>query len=217
VPADKLASLFDSFSQVDASTTRKYGGTGLGLAIVKQLCELMDGHVSATSEEGKGSCFEFEVRFEESVSTPKELPTLDIHEVPILVVDDNVTNCEVIRTQLEHWGAVVTEVDGGRSAMLALSTNHENPQAEAFAVAFLDMQMPEMDGYEATRCIREGKAGEQFRQIPIIAMTANAMQGDRQKCLDAGMSDYLSKPVDPDDLENKIHQWLNHEGYAARI
>lgn len=369
IAQDKLAHIFESFRQVDASTTRKYGGTGLGLSIVKQLCVLMDGDVSVTSELNKGSCFSFDVLLERSSLSQQIIPNVDVNGVNILIVDDNRTNLDVLRRQLEMWGAVVTEAMSGQQALKILDARVEAGK-EPFKVAFYDMQMPEMDGamlaektrgrkalddmklvmmtsistrgdaayfanlgfsayfrkptttsdlfdalavvicggevleqaqplvtqhylrgldhsdvvdpslrvvvntlserillvednainqtvakgileelglhcdvagngmealqtmkeqlsidpynlilmdcqmpemdgYEATQRIRAGEAGDAYKEIPIVAMTANAMKGDKERCLQVGMSDYLSKPVDPDALETAIRKWTN--------
>ncbi|MEY8205649.1 MAG: response regulator [Bermanella sp.] len=363
IPPDKLDALFDSFTQVDASTTRKYGGTGLGLAISKQLIELMGGSIKVSSTMGEGSCFEFNVLLQTSDKSQAALPSVDIHGVSILVVDDNTTNRQVLRGQLEQWGARVQEAEGGESALAIMA---QQPLDDGFEVAFLDMQMPsmdgatlgkaikadarfsatrlvmmtsmnsrgdaryfaelgfaayfpkpattsdlfdalnvviaggdalddasplvtrhylksmarsedsqpswppetrlllvednhinqvvaqgiledmglqadatgnglealaalksapanhpytlvlmdcqmpEMDGYETTRQIRQGTGGDRYRKLSIIAMTANAMKGDREKCLLAGMDDYLSKPIDSAALQEKLQLWLNN-------
>ena len=370
IPEDKLNHLFDSFTQVDASTTRKYGGTGLGLAIAKKLSELMDGSISVSSQEGKGSCFEFNILTYHSDQATLVVPEVDMSKLNLLVVDDNTTNREVLSGQLSHWGASVTEASSGAEALAICAERVDQKDAPFFDIAFLDMQMPkmdgaqlgkslkadkrfatmklvmmtsmshrgdakyfselgfsayfpkpattndifdalsvvadggealeqaaplvthhylqtlahnehkeaeelelvhwpentrvllvednrvnqlvakgvlksmglhadiaangiealsslrqapddapytlvlmdcqmpEMDGYEASTQIRAGKGGMRHEQIPIIAMTANAMQGDREKCLDAGMSDYLSKPIDSDRLYALLRQWL---------
>jgi len=368
IPAEKVSSLFESFSQIDTSTTRKYGGTGLGLAIAKKLCVLMGGDISVKSVKGKGSVFKFSIVLEKSQTSQQVLPQIDVNKLNLLIVDDNVTNCEVLRGQLEHWGATVTEAHSAKQALKICDDRINNINNNFFDIAFLDMQMPEMDGeqlgraiisderfssmklvmmtsmgfqedvnkfadigfsayfpkpattsdlfnalavvaeggvvldnvvplvtheylqtlsqdgeqavdqvitwsentrvllvednhvnqlvaqgilsnlgleaeianhglealhrlklsdddkpydlilmdcqmpemdgYEASRSIRSGKGGEQYRNIPIIAMTANAMQGDREKCLAAGMSDYLTKPIDSDALLNKLKQIL---------
>ncbi|MGH1372672.1 MAG: response regulator [Cellvibrionaceae bacterium] len=370
IPEDKLGGLFESFTQVDASTTRKYGGTGLGLSIVKQLCELMNGRVWVTSEEHKGSCFSFEIELEESHQSEAILPSVDIRGSHMLIVDDNKTNREVLLGQLQSWGAVAVEADSAEQALDILESRYIEENSAEFVVAFLDMQMPDidgmelgarirsdarfdnmklvmmtsmarrgdaqrfadlgfcayfpkptttsdlfdalqvvmaggdvldqaqplvtkhyikslnadrhqqvehaqwsksvrillvednhinqavalgvledfglisdvagngiealiaikdaadmapyhlvlmdcqmpdMDGYEATRQLREGVAGERAIEMPIIAMTANAMKGDREKCIDAGMSDYLTKPIDNDELEAMLIKWLPSE------
>ena len=367
IPNDKIDGLFHSFSQVDASTTRKYGGTGLGLAIVKRVSQLMGGDVTVSSVEGVGSCFEIKVILGKSERSTLVVPKVDIHELNLLVVDDNATNREVIREQLELWGATVVEARSGQQALDICAQRYLEPETPAFDVAFLDMQMaemdgaelgqklrsdprtsaiklvmmtsmsqmgdasffaklgfsayfpkptttsdlfdalnvvaeggealsnanplvthhylealnldrnpsepnwspnsrillvednyvnqlvavgiledfnldvvvaengiqalskinnavdspfdlvlmdclmPEMDGYQATREIRAGHGGDINKDITIIAMTANAMMGDREKCIDAGMSDYLPKPIDPDKLRDKLMKWLPKE------
>ena len=370
IPEDKLPALFDSFSQVDASTTRKYGGTGLGLAIARKLCILMGGDISAKSVKGKGSTFTFYIQLEKSSQSKRVIPKIDINKLSLLIVDDNVTNCEVLRGQLEHWGATVVEAHSAKQALQICNEKIDNNGKNVFDIAFLDMQMPEMDGealgeifisdkrfsdmklvmmtsmgfqddvnrfknigfsayfpkpattsdlfnalavviadgstlqndrplvtheylqtfthddekektnyhwpentrillvednhvnqlvaqgiladfglavdvannglealqslnafyetdmyslilmdcqmpemdgYETTREIRKGECGENYQDIPIFAMTANAMQGDREKCLDAGMSDYLSKPIDPKKLLKKLGEALSLE------
>ncbi|OUS29234.1 hypothetical protein A9Q99_08960 [Gammaproteobacteria bacterium 45_16_T64] len=356
IPEEKVVTLFDSFSQVDASTTRQYGGTGLGLAIVKQLCELMGGGVTVSSVQGKGSQFDFSMLFEESSLHDESAETPDLSGESILVVDDNAACLDVIMRQLDMWGADVVgtcdsqqvvemmevqyenpfsivlvdmampELDGFQLAELlrtkellgasrlilmtsvandvdpaymqscgflacirkpvipvemytnislvlqgvspveqlsstvdgdrngrkridtaanknirillvednpinqevalgmlsdlgveaqavgngleAISALGDAPYRAPYTIVLMDCQMPEMDGYEATIKIRNDASGRHNANIPIIAMTANAMKGDRERCLEAGMSDYLSKPVDPDELEKKLLEWL---------
>jgi len=359
IPEEKIGHLFDSFTQVDATTTRKYGGTGLGLAIVKQLCELMGGHVEVESQLGIGSCFSFVIELETSEETGMVIPTAHVAGSEILIVDDNTTNLEVLKGQLEIWGAIVTQAADGfealdivakqpkgkfsaaildmqmpgmDGAMLGKSlVEHENSantklimmtsmgergDAEYFAnlgfsayfpkpattsdlfdalsivlddsdalntaqplvthhhlrnlskradvaklpkvsrillvednrinqavilgvlsnielhadvanngiealdllrnspvdfpyeIIIMDCQMPELDGYETTVAIRKAESGERYKTIPIIAMTANAMKGDEEKCLTAGMDDYASKPVDSEILQQKLCHWL---------
>lgn len=352
IPEEKQQNLFQSFSQIDASNTRKYGGTGLGLAICKQLCELMGGGITLHSKEGKGSQFDFVVTLKDSDTSIPEMPSIDIHNVPILIVDDNHTNREVLRGQLEHWGAKVTEADSGHNALRileesafsiaildmqmpimngaalgnAIRANHrydsmqlimmtsigergdasyfarlgfaayfpkptstsdlyaalkivfdngealeaakpllthhnilsikratkkkearillvedntinqlvatgiletlgygadvaengqiavnkfiENEKTDPYHLILMDCQMPVMDGYEATRYIRNPEHRLENPKIPILAMTANAMKGDMEACLEAGMDDYLSKPITPEILEEKLNKWL---------
>lgn len=373
IPEDKQTALFDSFTQVDASTTRQYGGTGLGLAICKKLCELMGGEISVSSELGNGSCFSISILLQKSQQAQQLLPEVDLSELRLLIVDDNFTNREVLREQLEYWGATVVKAESGQQALSiceqraaqvdqpffdialldmqmpgmdgeqlgkalqsdprfmqmklvmmtsmgyqgearrfaeigfsayfpkpvttldlfsALSVVAEDGEARQHAeplvtqhyvktlsrqkksvienassamskktwpentrvllvednqvnqlvaegilnkigissdiagnglealnslkaasdipytLVLMDCQMPEMDGYEATQAIRRGDVGERYKTIPVIAMTANAMDGDREKCLQAGMDDYLSKPVDPEKIVDKLQQWL---------
>ncbi|RHW76948.1 hybrid sensor histidine kinase/response regulator [Colwellia sp. RSH04] len=363
IPQDKLASLFGAFSQVDASTTRKYGGTGLGLSITKKLCKLLNGDVNVTSQVGHGSCFEITCLVEKSHSAKTVLPPIECSNLKALVVDENEANRRALHRQLEHWGLTVTEAKNSQQALSycktitptlapspfdiafinfnmtpvdgntlvkeiranknlqtmklvmmttmneqtgfkhfsdigvsksfykpattddlfdslallsnkneapfsprpnkkqqehskastntkklswpestrvllvednrinqmvalsvlknikltadvaangieALSALKEASVTKPFTVIIMDCQMPEMDGYETTRKIRAGDAGDKNKHIPIIAMTANAMQGDREKCLSAGMDDYLTKPIEPQSVLEKLTQWL---------
>lgn len=362
IPASKQGNLFDSFTQVDASTTRKYGGTGLGLAIVKKLSQLMGGDASVSSEVGKGSCFEVNLTLALSHQA-YSLPNMPgIESLYLLLVDANTSSREVLKTQLQTWGANVDDVIDARQALdhcelrqqqdkplydivfidkqipgmdgsvlaknlLAdkydqqmrlilmtsltkvddadnmrqygfshvitkpvtasdlfnvLSETHieikksqqvgipiapepsqdnktqnqlpawpdntrlllvednqinqlvaaeilsgiglepviasngleaidclqQTQNDTAFTLIIMDCQMPEMDGYEASRQIRAGVAGTDYTSIPIIALTANAMEGDRKQCIDAGMSDYLSKPIMPQKLLTLLQHWL---------
>lgn len=373
IPANMIEKVYDSFTQVDASTTRRFGGTGLGLAIVKQLCQLMNGDISVESEEGKGSCFRFHVVLEPSQLSRAVVPTADISNVPMLVVDDNSTNREVLRRQLELWGAKVDVAASSQQALDLINAKLKDNEHPLYQVAFLDMQMPDMDGahlgetlrgnpnlnstklimmtsignrgdaarlaqigfngyfpkptttsdllgalavllddgealaqatplvthhylksleitdssssnnwpkncrlllvednsinqtvvqgmleefdlhcetanhgqeaiellqhsakdypytlvlmdcqmptldgYETTRKIRKGLAGERYRYVSIVAMTANAMSGDREKCLDAGMNDYLPKPISINRLHEKLCIWLKVDGNDFR-
>lgn len=353
IPAKQLEHIFDAFSQADSSTTRRFGGTGLGLSISRQLCELMGGMVSASSVEGKGSTFSFEIECKALDTPSKLLHYTQLEHLPVLVVDSSVPSCESLRRQFEKWGATVhtagneaeakallaqfrpalvlvdhdcgepdglelarrlkadiaspdvtfvlmtklseransayfrtmgmhfsfakpaTVTDlqqaihvsqhkhdaqapslpsdetsnvntprtdphqGEKPTVLLVEDNHTNQlvastllknygvhvdvakngeealnllrkevSQQVYSIVFMDCQMPIMDGFEATRKIRAGNAGKLYCDIPIIAMTANAMQGDRERCLKAGMSDYISKPVDPAEVEQKLHHWL---------
>ena len=385
IPEDKIDTLFDAFTQVDASITRKYEGTGLGLAITKKLCDLMGGYIRVQSELGKGSCFEFAVVLQPGESLEPIVPPTDLRGLTLLVVDDNATSREVLCGQLESWGAkaiaaedapralalcevqaqqsedpnkspfdlalldmqmpgmggaelgkffkaydrfktmplvAMTSIEDACSVRLAESgfnacltkpvtpydlfevlatvndddntlqnavaqdaspaiappdprsareeddqkpsareqENRESfaapvrpeqtrlllvedkpisqtvikalleklglavdlaadglealralervPQNHPYALVLMDCQMPEMDGYEAARQIREGKVGKGNRELPIIALTANAMKGDREKCLEAGMNDYLTKPIQPQALNEMMEKWL---------
>jgi PAS domain S-box-containing protein len=367
IPPDKIELLFQSFTQVDASTTRKYGGTGLGLAIVKQLCQLMDGDVTVESELGKGSKFKFHLKLQPGEILENNLP--DLSHLTIIIADDNNTNRQVLAKQLQVWGAKVIEVKDGLSVLdicdfqleknrqkvpfdvafldvkmprfdgkqlakylrseeafdpiklvaitsfvdhcdtnlfvklgfnycvtkpitpsdllhifiensdsitsklqtletgnnllgtdsqtsitessrillaednrvnqlvfqglmkklgynnitmafngiEALNILKDNPQDNPYNLVFMDCQMPEIDGYETTKNIRQGMAGKHNQNIIIIAMTANAMKGDREECLEAGMNDYLSKPINQETLNNILNRWLIKSNNSDQI
>jgi PAS domain S-box-containing protein len=192
IPKDRMDRLFQSFSQVDASTTRTYGGTGLGLAISRDLAQMMGGRMWAESEEGKGSTFHFTIRAEvASITVPQsrdariEINLADRLPLSILIAEDNPVNQRVGQHLLNQMGYRADVVGNGREAIEAL-------RHRAYDVILMDVQMPELDGLEATRQIRKEKVEHGPR---IIAMTANAMPEDRDKCLAAGMDDYIAKPI----------------------
>lgn len=202
--------LFEPFTQADGSTTRKYGGTGLGLSISKRLAELMEGSIGVDSQEGEGSLFYFIIplqtaRFNE-ISSKDEvgIPLVGISEKPlsaitILLAEDNKANQKLAMMLLKKIGYESVLVENGREAVAAA-------QIEKYDLILMDCQMPEMDGFEATIAIRNAEKNT-GRHIPIIAMTANAMQGDREKCLSAGMDDYISKPINPKQLKQTLERW----------
>jgi CheY-like chemotaxis protein len=199
---DALPHLFDSFSQADMSTTRVFGGTGLGLAITRHLCELMGGEIKAKSKLDEGSVFQFSVIF----ATPppliidKKVPPTDesipnFANLQVLLVEDNEINQEVMLAILEGLGIKVDVANNGLEAIAMLT------QSAKFNLILMDCQMPNMDGYDATRHIRLGDAGEIFSKIPIFALTANIMNNERQRCIAAGMNEYLTKPIDINALK----------------
>lgn len=197
-----LAKLFQPFVQVEATTARKYGGTGLGLSIVKRLVELMGGTLDAESAPGQGSTFWFELPIRHpspddlKKSTLPEAPRRQLPAARVLVVEDNLVISKILVSQLQKFGLSVESVDRGAKAIEAV-VHH------SFDVIFMDCQMPELDGYQTTARLR--KAG---CHLPIIALTAHAMSGERERCLEAGMDDYLTKPLSLEDLRNKLEQWL---------
>ena len=200
ISQEGLTRMFQPFSQVDTSTTRKYGGTGLGLSICKQLVELMNGRIGVHSEEGQGSTFWFSLDVPESNVAP--IHRQDVIQVAgpgqklrFLVAEDNSVNQMIVSKMLEKLGHGATIVANGLEAIEAL-------KLAPYDMVLMDCQMPEMDGYEATRQIRLLKIG--FQAIPIIAMTAHAMAGDREKCLACGMNDYITKPTQITDLQAAI-------------
>ena len=210
IPAAKLDTLFESFSQADTSTSRRYGGTGLGLAISRQLVELMGGEIAAESVPGHGSRFHFEVRLETAVEPEEPVPAPSAapatpaarHGVRVLVAEDNPVNQLVVQTMLAKRG-LEADIAGDGEEALAKLADHE------YAAVFMDCQMPNLDGYSATRRIR----AEGLR-LPIIAMTAHAMKGDRERCLEAGMDDYLSKPLRSEPLDEVLERWIEAPGPA---
>ena len=200
--------LFKSFSQGDDSTSRRYGGSGLGLAISKQIVELMNGSIDAESIKGVGSRFYFTVNLKlakyDNTMTKTSLSQMtfrDLHGY-VLIAEDNRVNQKVVVEMVKLLGCRTKVVENGEQALEAL-------RREDFNLVLMDGQMPLMDGYEATRQIRAGKAGVHNRLIPILATTANAIKGDIERCLDAGMNDYISKPISYSDLALKIEKWLN--------
>jgi PAS domain S-box-containing protein len=203
IDPESLDRMFEPFEQADSSTTRRHGGTGLGLSICRQLVELMGGEISATSTRAAGSTFVFSVPLaasadcEAALVSGKErtraLPAISDAASPpqrILLVEDSIPNQKVARALLQ--GHALSVASNGREALLALADRE-------FDLVLMDVQMPEMDGFEATAAIRAAEAPT-GRRVPIIAMTAHALPGDREKCLAAGMDDYVVKPIRRDDL-----------------
>ena len=206
---EKLAGLFRTFQQADASTTRKYGGTGLGLAITMKLAELMGGEVGVDSELNHGSIFWFTARLKRGVGIMPALSVVNTvnHEdelrkhyagLKILLADDVELNLEVVQLLLHGIGLQVDSAKNGREAVDKVRTC-------AYDLIFMDVQMPIMNGLDATRAIRQMSSRS---QTPIVAMTANAFDEDRTVCLDAGMNDFLTKPVNPDTLYVCLLKWL---------
>jgi PAS domain S-box-containing protein len=195
IPEEKKERIFESFVQADSSTTRKYGGTGLGLSISRHLVNLMGGAIWVESAAGMGSIFHFTALFAPG-STGKSRKAKELSEAPspalplaILLVEDNEVNRKLALHLLSKRGHKVKVAHNGQKAVEMLSR-------ENFDLVLMDVHMPEMDGYAATRLIRDPSSLVLNHTIPIIAMTANAMKGDREICLEAGMNDYVSKPLD---------------------
>ena len=201
------ANLFRSFSQGDDSTTRRHGGAGLGLAISRQLVQLMGGDLSVESRVGAGSTFSFDLDLRAAeVLTAAPAPRLRSntrHAERLLLADDNAVNRRIAQVFLEKAGFQVDTVVNGREALAAVATGR-------YALVLMDVQMPEMDGLEAAAEIRRQELETRRPRLPIVAITANAMNGDRERCLAAGMDDYLSKPVKSEAIERKVRQWLDH-------
>ena len=220
IPSDKQEAVFASFNQADSSTARKFGGTGLGLAISKQLVELMGGRLWLESEPGKGSNFQFTVPLEvgeEIAGEQDEQPSVPaLRKLRILLVEDNQLNRELAQIVLERDGHQVKIAVDGLAGLQAIADGN------SFDVVLMDVQMPVLDGYGASGVIRACEQGHppgedlpvelvgklrdalHGRHLPIIAMTANAMRGDREKCLEAGMDDYLTKPFLPEQVASAL-------------
>ncbi|MCP3951833.1 MAG: PAS domain S-box protein [Desulfobacterales bacterium] len=192
IPSSRLDALFSAFTQVDGSTTRKYGGTGLGLSISKQLVEVMDGEIGLESRENEGSTFWFTARFEKQAEgdLAPAAPAVDIRNVRVLVVDDHETNRLLVRTLLHSWGCRYAEAVDGTVALKKLNVGIQN--SDPFQIALLDMQMPGMDGKELGRRI---KANPQIRETVLIMMTSLGQRGDAKQLQKAGFAAYLSKPI----------------------
>ncbi|MCB1915778.1 MAG: response regulator [Rhodocyclaceae bacterium] len=210
IDAGRLGRLFKPFSQGDGSMSRRYGGTGLGLAVSRELSKLMGGTIGVDSTPGRGSMFWFTIRAATAVDAPErdgaaEVGTdghggdrPDLAGLEVLLAEDHPVNQEIARIMLESLGCRVTVAANGRAAVEAFSGGR-------FDVVLMDCQMPEMDGFEATYRIRaKEQAGA---RTPILALTANAMAGDREQCLAAGMDDYLSKPIQTDELGAALARW----------
>ncbi len=201
IPPDKVDSLFESFTQVDASTTRKYGGTGLGLAISRQLSEMMGGQIGVTSTLGGGSDFCFTVRLTKQPEREPMAPVLpaEIRGAHILVVDDNATNREILTAQMKAWGVRMAAMPDGASALGEL--RRAATAGEPYQLAILDMQMPAMDGEQLGRAI---KAAADLRGTRLVMMTSLGQRGDARRLAELGFAAYLTKPVKQSELYDAL-------------
>ena len=217
IPAERIDHIFDPFTQVDDSTTRKYGGTGLGLSITRRLVELLGGRIWVESQLNVGSSFHFVLpgsqqdeeqarllHMRAATGSGDNATEVEAQGLPqgqeILLVEDNPINQKLAITLLTRRGYRVTLAENGQQAVEAIS-------GQNFAVVLMDMQMPVMDGIETTRKIRAIEIERHSARVPIIAMTANAMQSDSERCLEAGMDDYIAKPIKPAQLFAKLLNW----------
>lgn len=223
IPPEKQEMLFQKFTQLDESSTRRHGGTGLGLAITKQLVEMMGGHITVESKPGEGSCFCFSLCLDtvpdsssKNIDTEKQdsqakegfahasIRTASGSKVRVLLAEDNAINQIVATTILDSLEVLYTVVNDGTEAIAAV-------QKEKFDLIFMDVQMPTMDGISATekiRALQQSGALPNQGRIPIIAMTAHAMEENQSECLEAGMDDYLGKPVQPDTIRAMLVKWV---------
>jgi two-component system, sensor histidine kinase len=211
IPPDQVPRLFERFSQLDSSATRRHSGSGLGLAITREVVERLGGRIGVLSQAGQGSIFEVELPFHRVESNERDEPAPSLMGDPVpapqalrvLVAEDNPVNQVLIEALLSHLGHEATLVGNGWEAVQALQTAEEG----RFDIVLMDMQMPEVDGLEATRRIR-ALAGPQAR-IPVLAMTANAREEDRLACEAAGMDGFLSKPIEFGLLDRTLRQTGN--------
>jgi signal transduction histidine kinase/AmiR/NasT family two-component response regulator len=217
IPAERLGDLFQKFSQVDASTTRRFGGTGLGLAISRELVELMGGHMNVASAAGQGSTFTFDLPLEKRAERrPQPRPAEDAPaeaEGPaarILAAEDNPTNQLILKSLLEPFGVDLTVVANGREAVEAF-------RSQAFDLILMDVQMPELNGVEATAAIRSHEAAEGLAAIPILALSANVMSHQVKEYLEAGMSGFIPKPIEAAKLFAAIEEALSGAGADADL
>ncbi|WP_372995491.1 ATP-binding protein [Marinobacter sp.] len=209
IPLDRLQDIFNSFEQLDGGNSRLYGGTGLGLSLVQRLVELMGGHIQVETDLGKGSSFRFELPFElanvTSQPDPVGLPPREAINGTshALVVEDNPVNQRVATAMLKRLGFQTDSANNGKEALEKVTSNHTG-----YDIILMDCQMPVMDGYEATRYIREWEQSNGQTGTPIIALTADVLPGTEKSCLDCGMNDYLAKPVRKEMLREVLSRWI---------
>jgi len=205
IDAATQARLFRPFTQADESTTRRYGGTGLGLSICRELATLMGGTVGVDSEPGAGSCFWAELPLPAAEPVPAAPPPdgASLVGAQVLLVEDNDVNMIVAAAFLKNWGVQVDQAEDGGQAVRAVA--HAAAQGRRYDAVLMDVQMPLMSGYEATRMLRQTEAG---RHLPIIVLTAAALVTERQQAMEAGMNDFLTKPIDAEKLRLALLRWI---------
>lgn len=213
IPQDKKEFLFQKFTQLDSSITRKFGGTGLGLAITKRLLKLYRSEITCHSEPGKGSTFSFTIDFpvapkkvNQDASGASPGKQFEHFQNPaVLLVEDNEVNTMITKTIVKKWGVQIKHATNGREALTLL-------ERENFDLILMDLQMPVMDGYEATRAIRQ--TGHSMSELPIIGLSASAMESEKDQAMEAGMNDFICKPFNPMDLNRKLKENL-HERFLT--
>jgi signal transduction histidine kinase/CheY-like chemotaxis protein len=218
IPVEHIGDLFTPFTQVDGGMNRKFGGTGLGLAISKKIVELMGGNIGVQSSENEGSFFWFTIVLEKQnrpQSTVKELSdinnnNIDKDSAEILLVEDNKTNQLVAISMLKKLGYKIDLAVNGFECIEALRQKDYN-------VVLMDCQMPEKDGFETTEEIRSGNSGVRNPEILIIALTAHAMEGDREKCIKAGMNDYIAKPIKIKEIDELLKRWTGQANNSSSL
>ena len=210
IAPEKKAAIFERFQQAEAATTRRFGGSGLGLSIVKQLVQIQKGTIAVDSEWGKGTTFNVTLPFipvynyEMAYAVPAGEIDLTVKSINILIAEDNAMNQQLIRHLMRHWQLNYTLVSNGTEAVEAL-------KQQPYSLVLMDIQMPEMDGYSATLYIRN----DLQLDVPIIAMTAHAMAGEKERCLSYGMNEYISKPIKETELYAIIEQFTKEGAEAA--
>jgi signal transduction histidine kinase/HAMP domain-containing protein/ActR/RegA family two-component response regulator len=226
IPKNKQKLIFEAFQQADGTTSRKYGGTGLGLTISREIARLLGGEIQVESTPGKGSRFTFflpqtysgsqvdlrenrESKLEQAIPSSASTGVVgpELAGKRILVIDDDVRNIFAVTSMLETYGMKVIFAENGKDGIEALKKN------EGLDMVLVDVMMPEMDGYETTRAIRKNP---KYKSLPIIALTAKAMKGDREKCIAAGVSDYITKPANNDQLLSMIKVWIDRNQEAKK-